>query len=139
MSNVIRIGEGKFEQIWQKRCQHKHLTYDITERIVQCKDCKRVVDGFEAFMIAVRFWQGAETELKRRQEDLAELEKKANIGLLKASRKVDHAWRSKNMVPSCPHCHEAIFPEDGLGSDMINKQMAIQMRKFKNKRLAGKE
>jgi hypothetical protein len=131
VGEIVQIGEGRFEQVWQKRCPHKHQMYDLSERTVQCRDCKRVVDGFEAFMIAVRYWRDAEAGLNYRREEITELEKRAELGLLRVTKTVDHAWRSKKMVLVCPHCDEAIFPEDGLGTSSVNKQMAIEKRKFK--------
>lgn len=130
MGEIVYIGAGKFERIWQERCPHKHLTYDPAERTVQCKDCNRFVDGFEAFLIAVRYWKNASDGLQRRREEIAELEKRTEFHLLKATKQVDHAWRSKKMVPCCPHCHKAILPEDDFGSWMINKHNELERRKF---------
>lgn len=130
MGEIIRIGEGKFERVWQERCPHKHLTYDPAERMVQCKDCKRPLDGFEAFMIAVRYWSDAEAGLKHHREEINELAKRTEFHLLKATKQVDHAWRSKKSVPCCPHCHKAILPEDDFGSWMINKEDELTRRKF---------
>ncbi|MGO9014675.1 MAG: hypothetical protein ACLQF0_06810 [Dissulfurispiraceae bacterium] len=133
MGEVINIGEGKFERIRQERCPHKHLLYDPEEGIVHCKDCKRPLNPFQAFMIAVRYWRDAEPELARKREELRELETRCQKGLLKATKTVDHAWRSKKMVPVCPHCSEAIFPEDGFGSSLTNKETELQRRKFIHK------
>lgn len=47
---------------------------------------------------------------------------------LRAAQKVEKAWRSRTMVPTCPHCAEAIFPEDGLGSGMANRELALRRR-----------
>lgn len=134
MGDIIHIGEGKFEQIRQKYCRHNHLLYNVTEQTVQCKDCNRVINPFQAFMSLVRYWEDATAGLRRRQEEIAALERRVDAGLLKATRNVDHAWRSKKMVPTCPHCHEAIFPEDGFGTSMTNKQMALEARRFKSRK-----
>ena len=42
-----------------------------------------------------------------------------------AARKMEEAWRHKNMVPSCPHCHNGLFPEDfKTGMSMLGKDYA---------------
>jgi hypothetical protein len=45
-----------------------------------------------------------------------------------AAQVVESAWRSRSMVPVCPHCSEAIFATDGLGRSQVNKQMAERRR-----------
>lgn len=69
--------------------------------------------------------------IDRRLKEVQRLE--ASTVVLKAAKKVEKAWRSRSSVPTCPHCHEAIFPEDGFGGTQVNKKMAIERRKFKDK------
>ncbi len=131
MGEVIQIGKGKFEQIRREHCSHKYLLYDVGNETVHCRDCKAIVSPFQAFLKLICQWKAAQSDLRRRLEELKELETRSEKGLLKAVRRVDHAWRSKKMVPTCPHCDEAIFPEDGFGSSMVNKQMALESQKFR--------
>lgn len=133
MGDIIKIGEGKFERIWQERCPHKHLLYDTTDETIRCSDCKRPINPFQAFMQVVRQFDAAQKEIDRRTTELHDLEQRSERGLLKATQTVDRAWRKKRMVPTCPHCHVAIFPEDGLGNAMQNREMAIEQRKFRKR------
>jgi phosphotransacetylase len=130
MGEIIKIGEGKFEKIWGERCPHKNLIYDIENEEVTCKDCKRIVNPFKALMILISQYRSIEQDLKNRRQELEELEIRKEKHLLKATKAVDQAWRSKSMVPTCPHCHKAIFPGDGFGSSMTNKGMEMETRRF---------
>lgn len=116
-------------------CYHRRISYDPSMRVVQCKDCGREVEHWAAFMLVLSRQQQTESDLARRYAELEALEKRADVGLLKATRTVDHCWRSQTMVPTCPHCHEAIFPGDKFGMSSTNKKMAIERRRFKE---AGK-
>ncbi|MDE3022711.1 MAG: hypothetical protein KGI54_12775 [Pseudomonadota bacterium] len=50
-----------------------------------------------------------------------------------AARAVEKAWRVRDMVPSCPHCHAGILPEDGLGKSLINREMEMRRRDIAKK------
>ncbi len=134
MGEIIKIGEGKFEEVWKKICPHKHLTYDQTNEIIECKDCRSIVSPFKAFIKLLNDWQKSINTLKARYEELNELEKRKEKGLLLATRKVDNAWRQRGMVPNCPHCREAIFPDDCFGDSLVNKETELQKRRFKKAR-----
>ncbi len=134
MGDIIEIGTSKFERAPDiTKCRHKYLAYDNNNEEVTCRDCNKVIPPFEAFMKIVFAYREAHEGLVRREKELEELEMRHEKGLLKATQRVDHAWRSKSMVPICPHCKEAIFPEDGFGSSMFNKKMALEARRFKDK------
>lgn len=134
LGEIIKIGEGKFEQIWRARCPHRHLLIDRNNETIECKDCKAPMSPFKAFTILIQEWEGAQADLKCRREELEELEQRREKGLLKATQNVDRAWRSRGMVPVCPHCRQAIFPDDGFGNSRMNRTMAIEARKFKKDR-----
>ena len=64
-------------------------------------------------------------------EDLdACLEKVSGRARLQVVRELDRIWRGK-MLPCCPHCGDAIAPEDGLGRSCTSKTMELERRKFK--------
>ena len=49
----------------------------------------------------------------------------------RAAKAVDEIWRSKNMVPCCPHCNRGLLPEhfaDGVKKS-IGKDFARQQEK----------
>jgi hypothetical protein len=134
VGDIIEMGKFKFEILrgQLKKCGHHHLIYDIQNKEIICKDCNQILHPFDAFLQLLDARKRTEEDLERRRKELEELESRAGKGLLKATRYVDHAWRSKNMVPCCPHCSAPIFPDDGFGRSMTNKEMALQARRFKN-------
>lgn len=133
MAEIIDIGDSRFQRKRGQYCQHKHLEYSVENLTVECKDCQEIIGGFRAFLLTVAAWERDRDNLEARRKAVEELEVKSQIRLLKATAKVNEAWRRRNMVPCCPHCHEAIFPEDGFGDSLTNKQMEIEARRFKNK------
>lgn len=115
-------------------CSHKNLSYDIHNETVRCDDCKEYISSFRAFMILVNHHGKAWARIQHKVEELNELARLKDARLLKATRAVEKAWRERKMVPDCPHCGVAIFPDDGFGTSMTNKEMALEQRKFKNRR-----
>lgn len=46
-----------------------------------------------------------------------------------AAKVMDEAWRRTTMAPLCPHCHEAILPEDVAGGvAQTGKKMVLARR-----------
>ena len=131
MADIIQMDQIKLERIRKGFCQHKHLCYDPQNEHIECKDCGLPVQPFKAFMVMVDNYNSAVAGLKHRHEELIELENRSEKHLLLATRTVDRAWRRKDMLPLCPHCQEAIAPEDGFGGNMVNRKIAMERRKFK--------
>jgi len=133
VSKIIDLGSLRVSrsEIKAKNCNHLSLSYDPIEKTIWCNDCKAFIDPFNAFLNIVYNLECAYEKLNRERHDLA-IAKQKEVSLI-AAKKVEEAWRSRTMLPSCPHCSEAIFPEDNLGSIMTNKQMAIDKRRFKKK------
>lgn len=133
--NVVQFGDIYFKArgrraVWeQDRCAHTHLTLDSNGDIVLCDDCGKQVSAFWALQKIVDQWGRHANAIERRQERLNE-EVKSVVHLI-AAKKVERAWRSRKMVPTCPHCHEPIFPEDGFGGSMVNKEIAKRRRAAK--------
>jgi len=133
MADVIEIDQLRLERRLNKVCLHKRLSYDPHNEYIECQDCGLPVQPFKAFMILVNNYNSAIATLQTREKDLQALEERCGRNLLIATRRVDQAWRSKGMAPTCPHCNEAILPEDGFGAHTVNKKIALERRKFKQK------
>lgn len=125
--NVIRFGEVKFRKKRENSCRHQGgMEYDPTTEQIECTECGLILNNFKAFMIIVESFGGYQ---EKREKDIDNLNKlKEETLVLKAAKKAESAWRSRNMVPTCPHCHEAVFPEDGFGGSLINREMEIKRR-----------
>ena len=104
-----------------------------------------IIAPFRAFLRLVENFQQAWRDIKHAREGYEqawrdikharegyEFVRKTHVRL-KAAVRAQEAWRSRSMVPTCPHCHEAIFPEDGFGGSAINKKTALEQRSFKAK------
>ncbi len=129
MNKVIDIGEARFTRKENKPCAHRHLLCDPREKTLECEDCGRTVDPFQALWGIVREIDQEWEKIRRARKEDEEMRRKGLT--LKAAKAVETAWRRRSMVPTCPHCHEAIFPEDGFGRRMANKKMARERRVFR--------
>lgn len=111
---VVDIGDLRVARGLTRRplsaCRHLHLVYDDKERRVWCEDCESGVESFDAFKSLVERMDGHIKQLRRREKDLNESELfRARSRAVKA---LDAVWRSKKRTPTCPHCREALLPED---------------------------
>ena len=125
--NLITLGDLDF---WRKRsrefiskptgeCQHRALEADDEGEILTCKTCGKQVSAYWAFMRFMKEYKIYKEKLENKAKELHAREEK---GLrLKAAQKIEEAWRSRTMVPACPHCRKAIMPGDGFGGLMYNK------------------
>ena len=125
----LRIARGKAERPLYAACKHKNLAYDQEERRVYCMDCESDVEPFDAFLILVERWDAAIRSLEKRMNAVREAEEHSLIS--RASKAMDHEWRSKKTAPLCPHCHEVLMPEDVLDNRLrrASKQLAVRKRK----------
>lgn len=124
---VVDIGDVRVARGMSRRhyssCQHRRMVYDGAERRIWCQDCERDVEAFDAFKGLIEGYNHALVALERREESIASLEKFKLRTI--AARKMEEAWRHKNMVPACPHCHNGLFPEDfKSGMSMLGKDYA---------------
>lgn len=109
-------------------CRHKKLTYDDKERRIWCGDCEAEVEAFDAFVGLVEVFSAGIESINRRRRELAEAEKFQLRS--RAAKVMDEAWRSTKMAPLCPHCMNAILPEDVVGGlASTSKSLVIAARK----------
>jgi hypothetical protein len=122
---IIRLDGARISRANSQKDRCKHLgtlEYDPDDRTIQCKVCDRYIDGFEAFLVLVESMAEWRRKLWSDQMQMDDLLKRHDKGLLKATRRVDEAWRSKQMDPMCPHCNRGIRSTDGFGGSMSNKR-----------------
>jgi hypothetical protein len=130
--NVVQFADLQFrakQKRWpseKDRCEHKRLMLDDNGEIVTCEDCKQQVGAYWALRHMVDVWGQHAESAKRNAASLQE-RIEANVSLLAAQR-VEKAWRSRKMVPTCPHCSDPIFPDDGFGGSMISREIAERRR-----------
>jgi hypothetical protein len=111
---VVNIGDVRVARGLSRRhhssCPHVHMIYDNAERRIWCSDCERDVDGFDAFTLLVQGYHQALAAVERREEAIGQVEQFKLRSI--AAKKLDEAWRHRNMVPCCPHCRNGLLPED---------------------------
>lgn len=111
---VVDIGDLRVARGMSRRphsaCKHHRLHYDKAERRVWCPDCETDVEPFDAFELLVENFHQASERLERREQEIRSAEEHSLISI--AAKKIDKAWRSRTMVPACPHCKQGLFPED---------------------------
>lgn len=128
---VVDIGDLRVSRGLTRRpyssCRHSKLTYDPRERRIWCRDCETDVEPFDAFTGLVEQYNSAYLSLIQRQTALKEAEAFQVRSI--AAKNIDKAWRSKNMVPACPHCSHGLFPEDFKnGPSLLGKDYAAARR-----------
>lgn len=104
----IRIARGMLKPR-EKRCEHMRLVVSQSERLIECEDCNRSVDAFDAVMVVMRHMEKMLSEVNGRKRRADEA-MKATIQL-RAAKSLERSWRHR-MAPCCPHCHHGLLPED---------------------------
>jgi hypothetical protein len=128
-AQIVEIGDFRLKRERHRLldgCQHKQLTLDDEGEFVTCDDCKTQVGNYAALRMLVERWALLQDRVDSQRAAISEAAGKTVE--LRAAQRLEKAWRSRSMVPACPHCHEAIFPTDGLGGSMVNKEMAARRR-----------
>lgn len=132
--NVVQIEDLRVARGLTRRpacaCRHKKLVYDDKERRVWCSDCEAEVEPFDAFLGLVEVFSAGTNRINRRAAELAEAEKFQIRS--RAAKVMDEAWRSTKMAPLCPHCNNALLPEDVVGGlASMSKEFVMADRKRK--------
>lgn len=110
-------------------CAHIHTTLDDNGRTVRCDDCHLQLSAYWLLEQIIYEYSDAIERLKSERAHFEE-EKKKELTLLSA-QKVEKAWRRRNLVPTCPHCHRGILPTDGFGAGgFINKEIELRRRRL---------
>lgn len=141
MRKVIEIGDWKLAHKQDVRysingeCQHKELELDEKGDVVRCLKCGVQVSAFWALTMLSDRYNEEIAKLNRQKERLRE-EQQKSIHLL-AARAVDDAWRSKTMIPTCPHCHCGITVNDGFGRSKVHKDIEARRREVAKQQKDG--
>lgn len=138
MDNVINISDFYFRKKHQtyirseKECGHLNMTMNSAGNFVRCDDCSIQLSAYWVLDRMLETYT-RDAKLLRSQKAQFEAEKEKDIHLI-AAKHIEKAWRSRSMVPCCPHCGDAIFPTDGFGNTNINKEIAIRRRAAKRQK-----
>jgi hypothetical protein len=140
VADVIEFGELRVRRAERMtrlnattdRCRHHNMTLDDNGELVTCDDCGKQLGAFWALRLITEQYGDAWRKVQATGE---RINREASATLhLRAAQKAEKAWRSRSMVPACPHCHVAIFPEDGFGGIQVNRQIALARRQAAKER-----
>jgi len=109
-----------------KDCPHRHLVLLDHGEIVKCKDCDQQLTPYWALKTMFKAWNLSQQKLTEQFKELQDA-KQAQLHTI-AAKKVAEAWRSRTMVPSCPHCHRGILSSDGFGNNRVSKRGELALR-----------
>jgi len=126
--DTVVVGEAEFKQRRAKNCRHLKMLYCTVDRTVECRDCGAYVSPFNAFLSIVKRLDYAWREIRSAQKALQEMKQKSLV--LRAAKHLEQQWRKRKFVPACPHCRQAIFPDQALAMRGVNKDHAAERRKF---------
>lgn len=116
------------------RCPHTHVELDDDGGIVTCTKCNKQLDAYLTLRKMAEKWEDHARKVKSAADKVNE-DAKA-IVTLRAAKLIEEAWRSRTMIPTCPHCYVAILPEDGFGGSRVNREMELRRRKVKREQSA---
>ena len=111
---VVDFGDYRVSRGLSRRtfstCPHRDLRFDSKERRIWCGDCESDIEPFDGFFILVESVDRVHKNIERRLREVKEAEQASLRS--RAAKRIDEAWRSRTMVPGCPHCGQGLFPED---------------------------
>lgn len=118
---IARNSSDNFRRRIDGECLHKQWLLEDCGNIVSCKDCGKQLGAFWALNALIDEYNTWVRRYVAQAEKLRE-DSAANLHLT-AARLAEKAWRSRKMVPCCPHCGEGIAAGDGFGHSLINKRI----------------
>lgn len=121
---MLSIVKGKLPP----ECTHQHVELDEAAGTLRCFACGFRPNPMKYLADLIVKNERHQRGLDQKERDIKDAHK-SGLHLI-AAKKAERAWRSKSMVPTCPHCHAGIFPEDGFGGSAINRDMETRRRKI---------
>jgi hypothetical protein len=112
------------------RTGHAHLAYDDSKQTVECRDCNSIISPWLAFKALVQHFDARQRALKAQAADIRAAQE-ANL-ISRAAKRYDELVRRKGSAPCCPHCQEALLPED-----ILNMSASVNIGYARKRRLAN--
>jgi hypothetical protein len=110
----------------KSKCAHKNLTFDENGQSIICDDCNKSLSAYWVLRRIITDYNKAWEGIERKRSELNDLMEKTLH--FKAAKKVEEVWRSKTMLPSCPHCKRGICSHDQFGYSTVSKEFELKMR-----------
>lgn len=135
--SVINIGKfilSKKRRFFdtRKQCKHLNLKLDDNGHTVFCEDCN---SQLSAYFVLELLLDTYEREIKRTEVRNKKLHDDMQTVLhLRASKHLESIWRSRKLVPTCPHCGEGITMNEALEAGKMNAEIHAARMKSRNTR-----
>ncbi len=113
-----------------KECSHKRFELDPNGQIVTCADCGQQVTAFWALEKLIDRWHRGHESLRAMRDKIEH--DAQQITHLKAAKTMERTWRSRQMLPCCPHCHRGITPEDMQRASSVDRDFELARRQREN-------
>jgi hypothetical protein len=114
----------------KNNCKEHHYIVDSVNKEVYCEDCEAIIQPWDAIYDLARRHDEFHRELLRLHEQRTQLLNwKPHLVVLRHLEKI---YRSRDMIPVCPHC--------GIGIDIhewkrqsVNREYDQHMRRFRER------
>jgi hypothetical protein len=120
--NVISLTDAlSVRRHKEVKCKHRRFEVDAANKVVSCKDCGSEVSAYDALLIMAE-----NREYIQERYDALVASRKALTGWkphLLAVRELERVWRSRDMLPCCPHCGRGVEAGE-LNRSHINRKFS---------------
>lgn len=119
-----KVRGAAFVRDEERYCQHHHIILDPEHGTIECEDCGKSLSAFVTLSKFVDGWNRIQEWKDKIVADGHEAHKAAQRRLatvyqttkkykphLRAIKAFEKLWR-RDMGPCCPHCGNALLPED---------------------------
>lgn len=114
-----------------KCCEHRTVVLDQDDCSVECEDCGRTISAFAVLFQMVKRWGEIAEQvqaLKTRAAAVRNLIKNYKPRL-RALKQLEKHWWTQQRLPTCPHCHRGLLPEDFADSmSFVSKEYELKRR-----------
>jgi len=104
------------------------LSVDRENREITCRHCGTVIDPFDAHLLLMKSQDDRQREIDDLYHQAQEL--REYKPWRRAIKDIEQHAGNGKMVPTCPHCQEAVFLEELTYGSWVSKELVLQQRKF---------
>lgn len=126
--NVVRVTDFLAKKHVPPVCRHDRIVLDVNNRAVECKDCGKGIEPYEALIaLADRTgaFQNRVDAMRKDHHNLAGF-----VPRLRAVRALEHLWGGKKL-PLCPHCKKGVSAEAMAKMGWVNQRFAEAVEREK--------
>lgn len=111
-------------------CVNRKFEIDTQNKEVCCVECGTIVNPYDALLDISEHYEQINREVQRLLDQRKEILNWQPH--LLAVRDLERIYRSKDMIPCCPHCGRGIEAKE-FTTRMVNRKYEQERRRFENK------